>query len=66
MQIESTFDNNIPWVEKYRPKKLDQLLSHHSIVKILMQYIANNNFPNLLMYGSPGTGKTSTIISCAK
>jgi len=31
-----------------------------------MQYIRQNNFPNVLMYGSPGTGKTSTILACAK
>lgn len=55
-----------PWIEKYRPKKIENLISHKYIVETLMKYMNSNNFPNLLMYGSPGTGKTSTIVACAK
>ena len=53
----------IPWVEKYRPKKFEDIvLDHHN--KILLEnIIIQNNFPNLLFYGPPGTGKTTTIIN---
>lgn len=65
MQIESSKDS-LPWVEKYRPKNLSQLLAHQHIVNTLMKYIEKRNFPHLLLYGQPGVGKTSTILACIK
>ena len=64
--IASAAQTSVPWVEKYRPRSLAELISHQSIVQTLQTYIAEGNFPNLVMYGPPGTGKTSTILSCAK
>tara|TARA_Y100001958_G_C21245945_1_gene575997 strand:+ start:2716 stop:3663 length:948 start_codon:yes stop_codon:yes gene_type:complete len=54
---------DIPWVEKYRPTKFNNIvLDPHN--KIIMKNIINNNsFPNVLFYGPPGTGKTTTIIN---
>ncbi|XP_047504140.1 replication factor C subunit 5 [Pieris napi] len=57
---------NLPWVEKYRPSKLDDLVSHDDIVKTINQFMKENQLPHLLFYGPPGTGKTSTILACAK
>ena len=57
---------NTPWIEKYRPNKLDEVISQNFIVRTLKKLINNNKFPNLIFYGLPGTGKTSTITSCAK
>lgn len=57
---------DLPWVEKYRPKELSQLISHKKIISTLKNYMTGENFPNLLMYGSSGTGKTSTIVACAR
>jgi replication factor C subunit 2/4 len=56
---------NKPWIEKYRPTKLEQILSQNDIVKILKNTIQTGNLPHLLLYGPPGTGKTSTILSIA-
>lgn len=53
----------IPWVEKYRPKLLTDIVSQNHIIHIIETQIQNNNLPNLLFYGPPGTGKTSTILS---
>lgn len=61
-------DNKIilPWVEKYRPKKLDEIISNKYIVSILKEYIAKQYLPHLLICGPSGTGKTSIINTCAK
>ena len=54
---------NIPFVEKYRPKLLDDTVLDDLSRSILQNMIATNNFPNLFFYGPPGTGKTTTIIN---
>lgn len=56
----------LPWVEKYRPTLLNDILSHNEIIQTLKIFIKNKCFPHLLFYGPPGCGKTSTIIACAK
>ncbi|GLH11225.1 Replication factor C subunit 2 [Gryllus bimaculatus] len=57
---------NLPWVEKYRPNKLEDLISHEDIIKTINRFIKEDQLPHLLFYGPPGTGKTSTILACAK
>ncbi|KAI9099973.1 P-loop containing nucleoside triphosphate hydrolase protein [Phlyctochytrium arcticum] len=57
---------NLPWVEKYRPKNLDELISHQDIIGTITRFIDENRLPHLLLYGPPGTGKTSTILACAR
>ncbi len=54
---------HIPWVEKYRPTDLDNVVLDHTNKRILANIIKKNYFPNLLLYGPPGTGKTTTIIN---
>lgn len=50
-----------PWVEKYRPTDMDDIVSHKNVVKVLNKFIEHKNFPNLLFHGLSGTGKTSII-----
>ena len=57
---------NLPWVEKYRPAALQELISHEDIIKTIRRFISEEKLPHLLFYGPPGTGKTSTILACAK
>ncbi|XP_077318186.1 replication factor C subunit 5 [Lithobates pipiens] len=57
---------NLPWVEKYRPQTLDDLISHQDILNTIQKFISEDRLPHLLLYGPPGTGKTSTILACAK
>lgn len=66
MTEKRTQTTNLPWVEKYRPKKLDDLISHEEIIKTINKFIDENQLPHLLFYGPPGTGKTSTILACAR
>ncbi|XP_005993364.1 replication factor C subunit 5 [Latimeria chalumnae] len=57
---------NLPWVEKYRPQTLNDLISHQDILSTIRKFISEDRLPHLLFYGPPGTGKTSTILACAK
>lgn len=56
---------NIPWINKYRPKTINDIISQDDVVKILKSYIdgVKTNLPHMLLHGPPGTGKTSTILS---
>ncbi|BGO98389.1 Subunit of heteropentameric Replication factor C (RF-C) [Rhodotorula toruloides] len=56
----------LPWVEKYRPATLDDVVAHKDIISTIDQFIAKNRVPHLLFYGPPGTGKTSTILAVAR
>ena len=58
--------HHLPWIEKYRPESLDDLISHKDILSTLLKFIVEGRLPHLLFYGPPGTGKTSTILACAK
>lgn len=62
----TTKDVNLPWVEKYRPNNLSNIVHHNFILKILRSFLKSNSLPHLFFYGPPGTGKTSTILSCAQ
>ncbi|KAH8116433.1 P-loop containing nucleoside triphosphate hydrolase protein [Phellopilus nigrolimitatus] len=61
-----THDDNLPWVEKYRPVTLDDVVSHKDITGTIEKFIEKNRLPHLLFYGPPGTGKTSTILAVAR
>lgn len=55
-----------PWVDKYRPKSLDEIIEQTEIIKVLKNTVDTGNLPHLLLYGPPGTGKTSCILAIAK
>lgn len=55
-----------PWIEKYRPTRINNIIGHKYIISTLKNVIVDNNIPHLLFYGPPGVGKTSTIISMAR
>jgi len=54
---------NIPFVEKYRPTEFESIVLDPTNKKILKNIIETAYFPNLLFFGPPGTGKTTTIIN---
>lgn len=56
-------ENNTPWIEKYRPKKLSEIVSQEESISILNNTLKTGELPHLLLYGPPGTGKTSSILA---
>lgn len=55
--------DKIPWIEKYRPKKVSDIVSQNESISILNNTLKTGELPHLLLYGSPGTGKTSLILA---
>lgn len=55
-----------PWVEKYRPKYLADVVLDEVNSTVLKRIIHTGRCPNLLFHGPPGTGKTTTGINLIK
>lgn len=49
----------IPWVEKYRPKTVEDCLLPSATRKTAQDFVERGRLPNLILHGSPGTGKTT-------
>lgn len=54
------------WVEKYRPKILDEVVGQDEIIERLKAYVKTKNVPHLLFAGPAGTGKTTCALAMAK
>ena len=54
------------WIEKYRPKKLSEIVGHREIIERLSAYVRSKNIPHLLFAGPAGTGKTTCAIAIAR
>lgn len=57
---------DIPWTEKYRPKKLGEMVGQESITERLEAYVKLKNIPHLCFAGPAGTGKTTAALCIAK
>ena len=54
------------WIEKYRPKILDDVVGQSDIVERLKSYVKTKNVPHLMFAGPAGTGKTTCALAMAK
>lgn len=57
--------DGVPWVEKYRPKIIKDVVGNSSIIERLGVIAQEGNMPNILLGGLSGTGKTSSILCIA-
>ena len=58
-EISDRVDNCV-WVEKYKPKTIEDVLLPEDMKEKFREYVKTKNIPNLLMHGSRGNGKTKT------
>ena len=47
------------WVEKYRPKTIDDCVLPDALKQTLSEFISKGDIPNLILSGGPGVGKTT-------
>lgn len=51
---------SVPYVEKYRPKELNELIADDEIINKFQEFIDNRSIPHLLLVGNAGQGKTTS------
>ena len=66
METTDSDYETLPWVEKYRPTRLSEVVHHPNIIYSLRKLLQKGKLPHMLFYGASGTGKTSTILAVAK
>jgi len=54
------------WVEKYRPRRLSEMIGQRNIVERLSAYVRTKSMPHMLFAGPAGSGKTTAAIALAR
>jgi len=59
-------ETQLPWVEKYRPSSLNEIIGQDWIISALKDFVKTKKIPHMIFTGPGGTGKTSTAFALAK
>ena len=59
-------DYELPWVEKYRPVYLDDVVGNSETIERLKIISKDGNMPHVIISGMPGIGKTTSILCLAR
>ncbi|KAH1926597.1 replication factor C subunit 4 [Aspergillus fumigatus] len=59
-------DYELPWVEKYRPIFLDDIVGNTETIERLKIIAKDGNMPHVIISGMPGIGKTTSILCLAR
>ena len=59
--MSSGMSFQVPWIEKYRPETLDQMVGNEETLVRLQAIAKDGNLPNLILAGPPGTGKVRCL-----
>lgn len=54
------------WVEKYRPRRLSEVVGQEEIVSRIKSFVEKKSLPHMLFAGPPGTGKTTVALCTAR
>lgn len=58
--------HDLPWVEKYRPVFLDDVVGNTETVERLKIIAKEGNLPHIIISGMPGIGKTTSVLCLAR
>ena len=56
----------MPWIERYRPRTLDDVVGNEETVSRLRAIAETGNLPNLILSGPRGSGKTTSVHALAR
>lgn len=57
---------SLMWTEKYRPKKLEDIINQSDIIKGVTNLVRSPDIPHMLFSGPAGVGKTTAALCIAK
>ena len=59
-------NSSVIWIEKYRPKKFEEIKGQTKIIERVKAFVEAENLPHLLLSGPAGVGKTTLSLVIAR
>src|ERR1051326_6440876 len=57
--IAAGAETSAPLATRMRPRKFDDLVGQHRVVDVLRKLTRSGNLPSVILWGPPGSGKTT-------